>query len=116
MIETLSVEVFDQLVGTWVDAGDTAAPNWENEGLTATVLVGHTLEIASEGAYKVALHRVRQTERTSVVLKLHAKCAAWIPAAGCTVPLSTTTSRRSSASVPVSTRSPIRSARVRSSW
>ena len=81
------LEVFDQLVGSWVDVGD-AAPDWNDvatNGLTATVLVGHTLELASNGAYKAALHRVRQTERKSVVLKLHAHGAAWIPAAGCTV-------------------------------
>lgn len=78
------LEVFDQLAGAWADSGDTA-PDWLNEALPATVLVGHTLEIASEGAYKAALHRVRQTERTSVVLKLHANGTAWIPAAGCTV-------------------------------
>uniref|UniRef100_A0A7S0Q7J6 Ubiquitin-like domain-containing protein n=1 Tax=Coccolithus braarudii TaxID=221442 RepID=A0A7S0Q7J6_9EUKA len=84
------LQVFDQLAEDWVDAQVEPAgtdQDWmsNHKLLTATVLVGHTLDVMSGGTYKAALHRVRQTKRTSVVLKLHAAGAAFVPAAGCTV-------------------------------
>ncbi len=79
------LQVFDQLDESWVDAEIAGAHTPQLRECTATVLVGHTLEVASDGAYKACRHRVRQTDRTSVVLKLHAQGSARLSTTGFTV-------------------------------
>ena len=85
------LQIYDQLSGEWVDerVADTeavvhAAVDDEPIPLFATVLVGHTLEVASGGTYRAALHRVishTEFDRLSVVLKLHLKDEVRLPGA-----------------------------------
>ena len=104
------LQTYDQLACEWVDelaVGRNEDEEEENEeeenddeeeeedtfhngtpALFATILVGHSLEVASGGAYRAALHRVGSptagTDRLSLVLKLHLKDATWLPEANAT--------------------------------
>lgn len=75
----LGLEVFDQSTGFWV-MEDSSPP----EHVSVTVLVGHTLEKASNRKYTAARHRVvsATNHRSSLVCKLYAEPSAWLSACG----------------------------------
>ena len=77
------LQVFDQLTEQWITVEETRtssdAPALAQQ-MSAVILVGHTLEVASGGAYRAALHRVDpEHARRSLVYKLHMRGEVWLP-------------------------------------
>jgi hypothetical protein len=95
------LQVFDQLASKWVDVEPREEPLSDDaddpplndatpcsEYASAVILVGHTLEMATGGAYRAALHRVcapRAMRRLSLVLKLSMQPGVALPMANCLV-------------------------------